>query len=113
MQRPFGLRVLYITTEDSLPLSALKPLTSVMSGPLVRTFEGRYGVLDGVPTNYVIDRKGVLRYAKAAAFDVDSMNDLLVPLLQEPAPSDPDKPTGPSGGSSKPLAVALNRAPRL
>lgn len=40
-----------------------------------------------MPTNFVIDRAGVLRYAKAAAFSVDDMNSILVPLLSEPAPA--------------------------
>src|SRR2546426_5770916 len=43
-------------------------------------------ILSGVPTNYIIDRSGHVRYAKAAAFDLDSLNAELVPLLREPAP---------------------------
>jgi peroxiredoxin len=86
IQKPFGLRVLAVTTEDSLPLSRLKPLAAVLSIPMVRRLHGPYEVLGGVPTNYVIDRAGVLRYAKAAAFSLDDMNDLLVPLLREPPP---------------------------
>ncbi len=86
LRRDVGLRVLAVTTEDSLPLARLKPLAERMTIPMVRRFKGRYGVLGGVPTNYVIDRAGVLRYAKAAAFDLDDLNALLVPLLQEPAP---------------------------
>jgi cytochrome c biogenesis protein CcmG, thiol:disulfide interchange protein DsbE len=39
-----------------------------------------------VPTNFVIDRAGVLRYAKAGALDVNSLNAVLVPLLREKAP---------------------------
>jgi hypothetical protein len=42
--------------------------------------------MDGVPTNYVIDRAGILRYAKAAAFNLEALNDVLIPLLQESAP---------------------------
>ena len=38
-----------------------------------------------VPTNYVIDRSGILRYAKSGSFDLDDLNQLLVPLMQEPA----------------------------
>lgn len=54
---------------------------------MVRHLRGPYGTLGAVPTNFVIDRAGVLRYAKAAAFSVDDMNSILVPLLSEPAPA--------------------------
>jgi hypothetical protein len=43
--------------------------------------------LGAVPTNFVIDREGVLRYAKAGAFTLDELNDLLVPLLSAPRPA--------------------------
>jgi cytochrome c biogenesis protein CcmG, thiol:disulfide interchange protein DsbE len=78
-----GLRVLAVTTEDSLPPSQLQNLASVLTIPMVRRFKGDYGPLKAVPTNYVIDRSGVLRYAKAAALTLDDMNDILVPLLSE------------------------------
>ncbi len=85
-QQKYGLRVIAVTTEDSLPLSQLAPLAKVLNIPMLRYMRGGYGALDGVPTNYVIDRAGVVRYAKAGAFDLDALNTLLVPLLQEPAP---------------------------
>jgi cytochrome c biogenesis protein CcmG/thiol:disulfide interchange protein DsbE len=81
-----GLRVVAVTTEDSAPLSALKPLAAHLTMKLARRMRGNYQILEGVPTNYVIDRAGVLRYAKAAAFDVDSLNAVLVPLLNEQPP---------------------------
>ncbi len=82
-QQKAGLRVLAVTTEDSLPLRQLKPLAAVLTIPMVRRFKGKYDVLGGVPTNYVIDRGGNLRYAKASAFDLDDLNRILVPLLNE------------------------------
>jgi cytochrome c biogenesis protein CcmG/thiol:disulfide interchange protein DsbE len=81
-----GLKVLAVTTEDSLPPSQLQKLASVLTIPMVRRFKGDYGPLKAVPTNYVIDRSGVLRYAKAAALTLDDMNDILVPLLREAVP---------------------------
>jgi thiol-disulfide isomerase/thioredoxin len=84
-----GLRVVAVTTEDSAPLSALKPLAAHLKMKLARRMRGNYHILEGVPTNYVIDRAGVLRYARAAAFDVDSLNALLVPLLNERPPMPP------------------------
>jgi thiol-disulfide isomerase/thioredoxin len=86
IQRVHGLRVFAATTEDSLPESALHKLFGLMAIDPVHHLRGPYHPLEGVPTNYVIDRKGVIRYARAGAFDLDSLNDVLVPLLREPAP---------------------------
>ena len=85
-RRSAGLRVFAVTTQDSLPLYQLRPLAALMTIPMVRHMKGPYAVLGGVPTNYVIDRAGVLRYAKADAFDLDALNALLVPLLNEGQP---------------------------
>lgn len=108
IQSQFGLRVLFVTTDDWAPMSVLRPLAKVMRAPLVRRFDGPYGVLGAVPTNYVIDRRGVVRYAKAGAFDADGLNDLLVPLLREPAP-DPPTPLSPgpvAASTSSPRGAA-------
>ena len=86
VQRPHGLRVFAITTEDSVPQYKLKTLFNAMTIPSAKKIKGPYTVMRGVPTNYVIDRAGKLRYAKAAAFNLDSLNALLVPLLNERAP---------------------------
>jgi cytochrome c biogenesis protein CcmG/thiol:disulfide interchange protein DsbE len=82
-----GLRVFAVTTEDSLQPYQLKKLFAVMHIQPVRRMKGSYDTLGAVPTNYVIDRSGHLRYAKAGAFDIDDLNKLLVPLLNEPAPT--------------------------
>jgi peroxiredoxin len=93
-QQKAGLRVFAVTTEDSLPLYQLKKLFDVMHIPAVRHMKGHYEVLGGVPTNFVIDRAGRIRYAKANAFDLDELNELLIPLLKEPAP--PELPATPA-----------------
>jgi cytochrome c biogenesis protein CcmG/thiol:disulfide interchange protein DsbE len=91
-QEHVGLRVLAVTTEDSVPVSQLKSLAAALTIPMVRRFKGDYGPLKGVPTNYVIGRDGILRYAKAGSFTLDDLNEILVPLLREPAPgAQPDK----------------------
>lgn len=81
-----GLKVLAVTTEDSVPPSQLKKVAALLAIPMVRQFKGNYGPLKAVPTNYIIDRSGVLRYAKAAALNIDDMNEILIPLLNEEAP---------------------------
>ena len=98
-RQAYGLQVLAIATEDSVPPDKLKPLAAAVSFPLVRRLKGPYGAMGAVPTNYVIDRAGVVRYAKAAAFDLDSLNEILVPLLREPPPDD-----GPTLAAAKPTS---------
>ncbi|PZN94270.1 MAG: thiol:disulfide interchange protein [Alphaproteobacteria bacterium] len=89
INQPHGLRVFAITSQDSVPLGRLKKLFASMKMPSVRKIEGRYPVLEGMPTNYIIDRSGHIRHAKAGAFTLNSLNDLLVPMLNEPVPPAP------------------------
>ncbi len=87
-QRAHGLRVYALTTDDSAPLFKLKKLFEMLSIQPTRKIKGPYGPIDNaVPSNYVIDRAGILRYARAAAFDLDALNRELVPLLREPRPA--------------------------
>ncbi len=88
--REAGLRVIAVTTEDSVPADRLKPLAALLTLPLVRRFHGSYAPIDGkVPTNFVIDRAGIVRYAAPGAFTLDALNELLIPLLKEPAADAP------------------------
>ena len=82
-----GLKVFAITSEDSVPIAKLKKLFAVMKIPSVRHIRGEYRDLKGLPTNYVIDRSGHVRYARAGAFELDDLNDLLIPLLRAPVPT--------------------------
>ena len=93
-QHGYGLKILAVTTEDSLPLSDLQPLAAKVSFDMARHFHGPYGVQKALPTNYIIDRNGILRYAQAGAFNLDKLNELLVPLLQQPKPD--TAPAGPT-----------------
>jgi cytochrome c biogenesis protein CcmG/thiol:disulfide interchange protein DsbE len=87
-QRGWPLRIFAVATEDSVPKSQLKQLFSVLSiSPADRIRGGPYAEPDAVPTNYVIDKTGTLRYAKAGAFDLDDLNQVLIPLMKEPAPA--------------------------
>lgn len=82
-----GLRVFAITTEGSVPLFRLRGLFASMAIGAVRNLHGPYRPINGaVPTNFVIDRAGRVRYAAAGAFNLDALNRILVPLLNEPAP---------------------------
>jgi len=88
MRRDAGLRVFAVTTEGSVQPYQLKKLFAAMRLTPVRKISSPYGIIDnGVPTNFVIDRAGRVRYAKSGAFDLDMLNAILVPLLNEPKPA--------------------------
>ena len=49
-----------------------------------------YGAIGGaVPTSYVIDRAGVVRQINLGAFDDESFDSAITPLLAEPGPAAP------------------------
>jgi len=84
-----GLRVFATTTEDSVPASYMHKLFDAMSIDPLKRLHGPYGPINNsVPTNFIIDRAGRIRYAQAGALDLDTLNRELVPLLNEPAPVD-------------------------
>ena len=85
LRKDRGLRVFAVATEDSLPNYRLKKLFDLLAIPAVRKVKGPYGVLEGVPTNYVIDRNGRVRLAQAGALDLADMNAKVLPLLDERA----------------------------
>ncbi len=85
-----GLRIFAVATEDSVPAFRLKPLQALLSFPLVAKLKGgsHYGPIgNAVPTSYVIDRAGVIRYAKAAAFTTETLDAVVAPLLAEARPA--------------------------
>ena len=83
-----GLRIFAVATEGSVPASKLRPLASTLSFPLVRHVSSHaFPVIDGVPTSYVIDRAGIVRYAETDAFDEATLDKVVGPLLAEPMPA--------------------------
>lgn len=83
LEKKFGLQVLAVATENSMSMRQLKRVAAALTVPVVGGFKGDYGPVQSVPINYVIDRAGVLRYAKAAVLTLDDMNAVLIPLLRE------------------------------
>jgi cytochrome c biogenesis protein CcmG, thiol:disulfide interchange protein DsbE len=85
-ERHWPLRIFAVATEDSIPEYQLKHLFSVLSiSPADKIRGGPFADVDALPTNYVIDKAGVLRYAKAGAFQLDDLNTILIPLINEPS----------------------------
>lgn len=87
--RKYGLRVFAVTTEDSVPEVLLHKLFSKLVIEPVHRIKGPYSDNGRVPTNFVIDRAGVVRYAAAGGLTLYGLNQLLIPLLNErpPAPT--------------------------
>ena len=83
-----GLRVIAVTVDANRLTKEFKDkLTGVSVLPLLRQFRGDYAPINRtIPTNFIIDKAGIVRYARASALDLDDLNKLLVPLLNEPAP---------------------------
>ena len=83
-----GLQIFSITTEGSVPAAKLRPLAHALFFPLVTKMRGGgYGtVRNAVPTSYVIDRSGVVRLAQAGSFGEQDFDEVIAPLLAEPAP---------------------------
>lgn len=85
--RDEGLRVYALTTESSLPLYKLKPLFAAMAIPAVSRVRGMPRSMAAVPTNFIIDKAGMVRRTKADAFELDDLNAELIPLLNEHPPA--------------------------
>jgi cytochrome c biogenesis protein CcmG/thiol:disulfide interchange protein DsbE len=86
IQRQHGMRVFAVATEDSVPERKLRLLFDHLAIEPVHRIKGPYAPLSGVPTNFVIDRAGIVRYAQAGAMDLDKLNEVLIPLLNQPKP---------------------------
>jgi cytochrome c biogenesis protein CcmG, thiol:disulfide interchange protein DsbE len=82
--KKLGFEIFGIVTKDSVPIYRLKKLAEALSYPLASDLKGKYGVIkESVPTSYIIDRKGVVRYAKPGSFDEAEFAALIDPLLKE------------------------------
>jgi len=88
-ERGGDIEIFAVATEDSLSPQQLKPMQAMVSFPMIKRFAGDYGRVKAVPVNFVIDRRGVLRYAEAGAFTLDRMNAILSPLLAQRAEDPP------------------------
>ena len=92
LRAKYGFTVVAIETGGAESSGPMRDLANKVSFPVVlepQAHAGGYPIIDnGVPTNYVIDRAGVVRYAKSGAFEVDELDALIRPLLNEPVPVD-------------------------
>jgi cytochrome c biogenesis protein CcmG, thiol:disulfide interchange protein DsbE len=82
-QHAAGLVILAVATEDSLKPFQLQPLAKLLTLQMVKRFKGDYGEIRYLPTNFVIDRKGILRYAESGGFTREGIEEVLGPLIAE------------------------------
>jgi cytochrome c biogenesis protein CcmG, thiol:disulfide interchange protein DsbE len=87
-QHSAGLVILAVATEDSLTPFQLRPLQRLLTLQMVKRFKGNYGDIKYLPTNFVIDRNGILRYAESGGFTREGLDQVLGPMLVE-APDSP------------------------
>lgn len=79
-----GLEMFGVTTQDSVPPYRLKAVAAALSYPLAAKVNGGYGAIgNAVPSTYIIDRKGVMRVAKAGVFTAATFKAAVDPLLAE------------------------------
>jgi cytochrome c biogenesis protein CcmG/thiol:disulfide interchange protein DsbE len=87
-----GLAIYAVKSEnDQVTNQQLASLSKVLAFPLIWHLNGKgYGEINkSLPTNYVIDRAGVVRYAAAGAFSLAELAQVVTPLLREPAQAEP------------------------
>jgi cytochrome c biogenesis protein CcmG, thiol:disulfide interchange protein DsbE len=91
-----GLTIIAIETGGAGNSGPMRALAESVHFPVVLETGARasgYPILKrAVPTNYVIDRAGVVRYAKEGAFELQELDAVVRPLLNEPAPVDAPAP---------------------
>ncbi|MXP45010.1 TlpA family protein disulfide reductase [Allopontixanthobacter sediminis] len=81
-----GFEIIGVVTKDSVSKFKLKPLTAALSYPLASSLKGKYGLIrDAGSTTYIIDRKGRIRHSHAGSFELEDYNEIILPLLREPA----------------------------
>ena len=84
-RRNVGLRVLAIAAED-LPQGQLQYAFRDKIVHPIASIRGPFEPTNGLPTTYVVDRHGQVRFVESGLIDIDRLNQVLVPLLRQPQP---------------------------
>jgi cytochrome c biogenesis protein CcmG, thiol:disulfide interchange protein DsbE len=80
-----GLRVLAISADEM----SNRELRHAFAGRRVHPLSdirGPFEPLGALPTTYVIDRNGQVRYAASGALGIEELNRILMPLIRQPQP---------------------------
>lgn len=83
-ERTRGLEMFGVTREGIEVRAWIKKVASLLSYPLANQVLPKYQPIKGsYPSTFIIDRKGILRVAKAGAFSAASFRAAIDPLLNE------------------------------
>jgi cytochrome c biogenesis protein CcmG/thiol:disulfide interchange protein DsbE len=83
-----GLRIIAVSTRETAKAEQVAAIGDTLAFPLARSLKGPgFGEIGGLPTSYVIDRRGVVRHVLADTLDVAKLDRFVGPLLAEPAPT--------------------------
>jgi cytochrome c biogenesis protein CcmG/thiol:disulfide interchange protein DsbE len=80
-----GLRIIGVVTNDRVELWRVKNVAKVLGYSVSMYMWGNYPSDGGLPTSYVIDRKGIIRQIKLGSYTTESFAREVVPLLEESA----------------------------
>ena len=80
-----GLQILAIPVEELSDRQLSDAFKDKRVFPLSR-IRGPFEPLGKLPTTYVIDRYGQVRFAESGLLDIERLNQLLIPLLRQPQP---------------------------
>jgi cytochrome c biogenesis protein CcmG, thiol:disulfide interchange protein DsbE len=84
-RRNLGLQILAIPAEDLTNFQLREAFKGKGVRPLSR-IRGPFEPLGRLPTTYVIDRYGQVRFAESGLLGVERLNQMLIPLLRQPQP---------------------------
>ena len=84
-RKDLGLKVLAMPAEELTEYQLRKAFKGKGVYPLVR-IRGPFEPLGRLPTTYIVDRYGQVRYYKSGLLDVAKLNEVLIPLLRQPQP---------------------------
>jgi len=84
-RRNLGLQILVIPAVDLSDQELRAEFKGMGVHPLSR-IRGPFEPLQRLPTTYVVDRYGQLRFAESGLLGVERLNQMLVPLLRQPQP---------------------------
>ena len=82
-RRHLGLQVLAIPLEDLTARQLKQAFKGKGVHPLIR-IHGPFEPLNRLPTTYVVDRYGQVRFVESGLLGVERLNRMLVPLLRQP-----------------------------
>ena len=80
-----GLRVFAVSMEDLNDGQINRAFRNRIIHPLSR-IGAPFEMLSDLPTTYVVDRYGQVRYAGSGLLGTERLNQILVPLLRQPQP---------------------------